>query len=60
MTTQADAQTKAAIAAAKAREVLAEKIAKLSASVKDDVEAQVVLHLAEAYGYLASEPPRAR
>ena len=60
MTTQADAQTKAAIAAARAREVLAEKIAKLSASVKDDVEAQVVLHLAEAYGYLASEPPRAR
>ena len=60
MTTEADAQTKAAVAAARAREVLAQKIAKLSASVKDEAEAQVILHLAEAYGYLASEPPRSR
>jgi hypothetical protein len=28
--------------------------------VEDDAEAPVVLHLAEAYVHLASEPPRAR
>jgi hypothetical protein len=60
MTTQADSQTKAADAAAKAREVLAQRIAKLTPGVKDDADAQVVLHLAEAYGHLAAEPPRAR
>jgi hypothetical protein len=60
MTTTADAQTKAAVAAARAREVLAAKIAKLAADVKDDAEAKVILHLAEAYGQLAAEPPRER
>ena len=60
MTTQADAQTRAAAAAATARQVLAEKIAKLSVGVKDDAEAQVILHLAEAYGHLAAETPRTR
>jgi hypothetical protein len=60
MTTQADPQTKSAIAAAEARGVLAEKIAKLTAVVKDDAGAKVILHLAEAYGHLAAEPPRTR
>jgi hypothetical protein len=60
MATQADAQTKSAIAAAKAREVLAEKIAKLTAVVEDDAGAKMILHLAEAYGHLAAEPPRTR
>jgi pyrroloquinoline quinone (PQQ) biosynthesis protein C len=60
MTTQADTQTRAADAAAKAREVLAERIAKLTRGVEDDEHAQVILHLAEAYGHLAAEPPRAR
>ena len=60
MTTTSDAQTKAAVAAARAREVLAAKIAKLAADVKDDAEAKVILHLAEAYGHLAAEPPRTR
>jgi hypothetical protein len=60
MTTQTDAETKAANSAAKAREALAEKIAKLTAVVKDDAGAQVILHLAEAYGHLAAEPPRSR
>ena len=60
MTTQADPQTKSATAAAKAREVLAEKIAKLTAVVEDDAGAKVILHLAEAYGHLAAEPPRSR
>ena len=60
MTTQVDAQTRAAAAAATAREALAEQIAKLTAGVKDDAEAKVILHLAEAYGHLAAEPPRTR
>ena len=60
MTTQADAQTNAAAAAAKAREVLAERIAKLTPRVEEDDQAKVVLHLAEAYGHLAVEPPRTR
>jgi hypothetical protein len=60
MTTQVDAQTRAAAVAAKAREVLAQRIAKLAPGVEDDADAQVVLHLAEAYGHLAAEPPRAR
>ena len=60
MTTQADSQTRAAAAAAKAREALAQRIAKLTPGAKDDADAQVILHLAEAYGHLAAEPPRAR
>jgi pyrroloquinoline quinone (PQQ) biosynthesis protein C len=60
MTTQTDAQTKAATSAAKAREALAEKIARLTAVVEDDAGAQLILHLAEAYGHLAAEPPRSR
>jgi hypothetical protein len=60
MTAQMDAQTKAATAAARARQALAEKIGQLTPNVDDDVSAQVVLHLAEAYGHLAIEPPRTR
>jgi len=40
--------------------VIADRIAKLAAGVKDDERALMVLHLAEAYGHLASEPPRTR
>ena len=60
MTTQADPQTRAAVSAAKAREAIAEKITKLTPGGKDDAQAQVILHLAEAYGHLAAEPPRTR
>jgi len=60
MTTQADPQTRAAISDAKAREAIAEKITKLTSGVKDDAQAKVILHLAEAYGHLAAEPPRTR
>ena len=60
MTTQEDAQTRAAVAAAKAREALAVRIAKLTAGVEDETQAQLILHLAEAYGHLAAEPPRTR
>jgi hypothetical protein len=60
MTTQEDAQTRAAVAAAKAREALAVRIAKLTAGVEDEAQAQLILHLAEAYGHLAAEPPRTR
>jgi hypothetical protein len=54
--TQADAATRAA----EARAAIAKKITTLAARVKDDAEAQVVLHLAEAYAALATEPPRTR
>jgi hypothetical protein len=60
MTAQGDSQEKAAAAAAKAREVLAQRIAKLVPGVENADSAQVVLHLAEAYAHLAMEPPRSR
>jgi ribosome-associated translation inhibitor RaiA len=55
-----DAQSEAAQVAARTRRAIAKKIAKLVPKVKDDTEAQVVLHLAEAYANLAIEPPRTR
>ena len=55
-----DAQVDAALSAAKARQAIAERIRKLAPGVKDDAGAQIVLHLAEAYANLASEPPRVR
>ncbi len=55
-----EAQAEAAMTAAGAREAIAKKIATLAPKVKDDTEALVVLHLAEAYAQLAAEPPRAR
>ncbi len=59
MTAQ-DSEMKAAAAAAKAREVLAQRITKLVPGLDDDDLAQVVLRLAEAYAHLAVEPPRSR
>ena len=55
-----DSEMKAAAAAAKAREVIANRIAKLVPKTEDDQVASVVVHLAEAYASLAVEPPRSR
>jgi hypothetical protein len=55
-----DAQSEAAQVAARTRQAIAKKIAKFVPKVEDDTEAQVVLHLAEAYAHLAIEPPRTR
>ena len=60
MTADANAQERAAAAAARARQVIAEKIAKLAAEAENEELARVITHLAEAYGHLASEPPRTR
>jgi hypothetical protein len=59
MTAQ-DAEVKAAVAAAKAREALAQKIAKLVPGAESEDLALVIQHLAEAYASLAVEPPRSR
>jgi len=55
-----DVQAEAAELAAKARQAIAMRIAKLVPKVEGQAEAQVILHLAEAYSNLAAEPPRAR
>ena len=55
-----DDQAEAARSAARARHAIAERIRKLAPAVKEDADAQLVLHLAEAYASLASEPPRVR
>lgn len=60
MTAEADAQVRAAVAAARARQAIAEKITKLTAEAESEEVARVISHLAEAYGHLASEPPRTR
>jgi hypothetical protein len=60
MAEREDEQSEAAQVAARARQAIAKKIATLVPKVQDDAEAQVVLHLADAYAHLASEPPRAR
>jgi len=60
MAGRTEAQAEAARIAAGTRLAIAKKIATLVPKVEDDAEAQVVLHLAEAYAPLASEPPRAR
>jgi hypothetical protein len=57
---RADAQAEAAITAALARNAIARKIESLAKKVEDDNQALVILHLAEAYANLATEPPRAR
>src|SRR6266508_2797225 len=59
MTTQ-DSEMKAATAAAKAREVIANRITKLVPATENEELASVVVHLAEAYANLAVEPPRSR
>ncbi|HWL91711.1 MAG TPA: hypothetical protein VNP90_10150 [Actinomycetota bacterium] len=53
-------QAEAAIRAAAARAAIAKKIVALAGKVKDDADAQMVLHLAQAYAELAAEPPRTR
>ena len=60
MTDRAQSQTDAAARAAEARAAIAKKIASLAGKVSDDVDAQIVLHLAQAYAALAAEPPRTR
>ena len=55
-----DVQAEAAELAAKARQALAKRIAKLSPTAEQQSEAQVILHLAKAYAHLAAEPPRVR
>jgi len=60
MAGKADGQAEAAQVAAAARQAIAKRIATLAPKVKEEVEAQVVRHLAEAYAYLAAEPPRVR
>jgi len=53
-------QARSAQVAARAREAIAKKIAELVPGVEDAAAAQVISRLAEAYAYLAAEPPRAR
>lgn len=60
MTERGQSQLEAATWAAEARAAIAKKIASLAGTVKDDADAQMVLHLAQAYAALAAEPPRAR
>jgi hypothetical protein len=60
MSERAESQSEAAIRAADARAAIAGKIATLAGKVKDDADAQMVLHLAQAYAALAAEPPRTR
>ena len=60
MTSHTDAQIRAAAAAATARQEIANKITTLTAQAENEEIARVILHLAEAYGHLASEPPRTR
>jgi len=60
MAEQGDAQAEAAQLAAKARQAIAQRIAKLVPMVEQQSEAQVIMHLAEAYEHLAAEPPRVR
>ena len=60
MVEETDPQVDAALSAAKARQAIAEKIRKLVPGTKKDADAQVIVHLAEAYANLAAEPPRVR
>ncbi|HEX6579711.1 MAG TPA: hypothetical protein VF195_02430 [Actinomycetota bacterium] len=60
MTDPSSPQVDAAIRAADARAAIAKKITSLAPKVSDDAEAQMVLHLAQAYAALAAEPPRTR
>ena len=60
MSMKGPTQEEAAATAASARHAIARRIATLAPKVKDDAQAQVVLHLAEAYASLAAEPPRTR
>jgi len=55
-----DPQIQAALSAARARGAIADRIAELAPVVEDDPAALLILHLAEAYAGLATEPPRVR
>jgi hypothetical protein len=59
-TLRKDPQSEAAAEAARARLAIAKQVAALAPNVQEDADAQVILHLAEAYANLAAEPPRAR
>jgi hypothetical protein len=60
MAGQEDAEAEAALLAARARQAIAQKIAELVPKVEHEAEAEIVLHLAEAYARLTAEPPRTR
>lgn len=60
MVEKTDAQVDAALSAAEARQAIAKRIRKLVPGIRKDADAQIVLHLAEAYANLAAEPPRVR
>ena len=60
MNEEPDLQHEAATAGAAARRAIAERITKLAPGVQKDVDAQIIRDLAQAYAYLASEPPRVR
>jgi hypothetical protein len=60
MTDRAQAQSDAAARAAEARAAIARRITSLVGKVEEPSDAEVVLHLAQAYAALASEPPRTR
>jgi hypothetical protein len=60
MVERTDRQVDAASSSAKARQAIAERIRKLVPGVQKDADAQITLHLAEAYANLAAEPPRVR
>ena len=60
MVEKTDAQLDAALRAAKARQAIAARIRKLVPGIQNDADAQIVLHLAEAYANLVAEPPRVR
>ncbi len=60
MVDKTDAQVDPALSAGKARQAVVERIRKLVPGIQKDADAQIVLHLAEAYANLAAEPPRVR
>jgi hypothetical protein len=60
MVEKTDAQVDAALSAAEARQAIAKRIRKLVPGIQTDADAQIVLHLPEAYANLAAEPPRVR
>ena len=60
MTDTVQEQADAATRAAEARAAIAKKIASLVGKVEGPADAEIVLHLAQAYAALASEPPRTR
>lgn len=60
MTENVEEQADAALSAAKARQAIAEKVRELAPTAENEATAQTILYLAQAYSYLAAEPPRTR